>query len=57
MSMNTDKNNHSPSKRTMNQYLSETKVASILDGRFSVTKARIKKTCADMHLKIPCAIY
>ena len=41
--MNTDKNNHSPSKRTMNQHLSEIKVASMLDGGFSVTKARIKR--------------
>ena len=55
--MNTDKNNYSPSKRTINQYLSKTKVASMLDGRFSVTKARIKKICADMYLKLPCTIY
>jgi len=38
--------NYSPSKRTMNRYMNEVKVSSILDGRFSVTNAGIKK---DMH--------
>ena len=46
MGKNAREINYSPSKRTMDRYMTEIKVSSVLDRGFSATKAGIKK---DMH--------
>ena len=46
MNNNVDVNNYVPSDRTLTRHMNEVKVASVLDGGFSVTKASAKK---DMH--------
>ena len=49
--------NYSSSKRTINLYLTEVKVSSMLDGGFSITKMGIKKICIDIFQKIHCTMY